>query len=83
MMVGAVPFGIIFGMLVTASPLTLWHGQLMSLAIFAGSVQFIAVGLIAGHASFAVIWATTFVVNLRHIFYSATLAPYVAHLPAR
>ncbi|CDY73772.1 FIG006238: AzlC family protein [Caballeronia glathei] len=83
MMVGAAPFGVIFGTLVTASPLNLWHGQLMSLAVFAGSAQFIAVGLIAGHASFAVIWATTFIVNLRHILYSATLGPYVAHLPAR
>lgn len=34
MMVGAAPFGVIFGTLVTASPLTLWHGQLMSLAVF-------------------------------------------------
>lgn len=83
MMVGAAPFGVIFGTLVTASPLNLWHGQLMSLAVFAGSAQFIAVGLIAGHASFAVIWGTTFIVNLRHILYSATLGPYVAHLPAR
>ena len=83
MMVGAAPFGVIFGTLVTASPLSLWHGQLMSLAVFAGSAQFIAVGLIAGHASFAVIWATTLIVNLRHLLYSATLAPYVAHLPAR
>jgi 4-azaleucine resistance transporter AzlC len=83
MMVGAAPFGVIFGTLVTASPLTLWHGQLMSLAVFAGSAQFIAAGLIAGHASFAVIWATTLIVNLRHVLYSATLAPYVAHLPAR
>ena len=31
----------------------------------------------------AVIWATTLVVNLRHVLYSATLAPYVAHLPRR
>jgi len=83
MMIGAAPFGVIFGTLVTASPLTLWHGQLMSLVVFAGSAQFIAVGMIAGHASFVVIWATTFVVNLRHVLYSATLAPYVAHLPAR
>lgn len=83
MMIGAAPFGVIFGTLVTASPLTLWHGQLMSLAVFAGSAQFIAVGLIASHASFAVIWATTLVVNLRHVLYSATLAPYVAHLPRR
>jgi 4-azaleucine resistance transporter AzlC len=81
MMVGAAPFGIIFGTLVTAGPLHLWHGQLMSLAVFAGSSQFIALGLIAAHASFAVIWATTLIVNLRHVLYSATLAPYVARLP--
>ena len=83
MMVGAAPFGVIFGTLVTAGPLHLWHGQLMSLAVFAGSSQFIALGLIASHAGFAVIWATTLVVNLRHVLYSATLAPYVARLPAR
>jgi 4-azaleucine resistance transporter AzlC len=83
MMVGAAPFGVIFGTLVTSGPLHAWHGQLMSLAVFAGSSQFIALGLIAGHASFAVVWATTLVVNLRHVLYSATLAPYVARLPVR
>jgi 4-azaleucine resistance transporter AzlC len=83
MMVGAAPFGVIFGTLVTSGPLSLWHGQFMSLAVFAGSAQFIALGLIASHASFVVIWATTLVVNLRHVLYSATLAPYVSHLPLR
>ncbi|RKP52763.1 AzlC family ABC transporter permease [Trinickia fusca] len=83
MMVGAAPFGVIFGTLVTSGPLSAWHGQLMSLTVFAGSAQFIALGLIAGHASFAVVWATTLIVNLRHVLYSATLAPYVAKLPAR
>jgi 4-azaleucine resistance transporter AzlC len=82
MMVGAAPFGVIFGTLVASGPLHLWHGQLMSLTVL-GSAQFIALGLIAGHAGFAVVWATTFVVNLRHLLYSATLAPYVARLPAR
>jgi 4-azaleucine resistance transporter AzlC len=83
MMVGAAPFGVIFGTLAATGPLHAWSVQFMSLAVFAGSAQFIALGLIAGHASFAVIWATTFIVNLRHVLYSATLAPYVAHLPAR
>ncbi|AGK47671.1 azlC family protein [Burkholderia thailandensis MSMB121] len=83
MMVGAAPFGVIFGTLVTTGPLAPWHGELMSLALFAGSAQFIALGLIAGGASYAVVLATTFVVNLRHLLYSATLAPYVAHLPLR
>ena len=83
MIVGALPFGVIYGTLVASGPLHLWHGQLMSLIVFAGSAQFIALGLIAGHASYAVIWATTLVVNARHVLYSATLAPYVSHLPPR
>lgn len=78
MMVGAAPFGVIFGTLVASGPLHLWHGQLMSLTVFAGSAQFIALGLLAGHASLIVVWATTFVVILRHLLYSATPAPYVA-----
>jgi 4-azaleucine resistance transporter AzlC len=83
MMVGAAPFGVIFGTLVSAGPLHPWHGALMSLAVFAGSAQFIALGLIAGGADFVVVLATTLIVNLRHLLYSATLAPYVAHLPLR
>ena len=83
MMVGAAPFGMIFGTLVTAGPLAAWQGQLMSLAVFAGSSQFIGIGLIAAHAGMLIIWLTTFIVNLRHMLYAATLLPYVTHLPTR
>ena len=37
MMVGAAPFGVIFGTLVSSGPLHLWQGQLMSLTASAGS----------------------------------------------
>jgi 4-azaleucine resistance transporter AzlC len=83
MVVGAAPFGVIFGTLVAAGPLQSWHGQLMSGLVFAGSSQFIALGLLAGHAGLLVIWLTTFIVNLRHLLYAAALLPHVAHLPAR
>lgn len=83
MLVGAAPFGVIFGTLVTGGPLANWHGALMSLTVFAGSAQFIVLGLLAGGAGFAVVLATTLIVNLRHLLYSATLAPYIAHLPLR
>lgn len=83
MLIGAVPFGVIFGTLAAAGPLGPWHGQLMSLLVFAGSSQFIALGLVAGHTGLAVIWLTTFVVNLRHMLYGASLLPDVAHLPLR
>ena len=83
MLVGAAPFGVIFGTLVTASPVPVWQGQLMSLAVFAGSSQFIGIGLISSHASFLVVWATTLIVNLRHVLYGATLLPYLQRLPWR
>ena len=83
MLVGAAPFGMIFGTLVTAGPLAAWQGQMMSMSVFAGSSQFIATGLVAGHAGMLVIWFTTLIVNLRHLLYAATLLPHVAHLPAR
>lgn len=81
MLIGAAPFGFIFGTLVTASPLPLWLGQGMSLAIFAGSSQFIGIGLMSSGASWLVIVATTLIVNLRHSLYAATLLPHLRALP--
>ena len=86
MLVGAAPFGIIFGALVMTLPnhaLGPWLGQLMSLVVFAGSSQFIAVGLVASHAALAVIWFTTLIVNGRHLLYAASLSPRFSHLPLR
>ena len=83
MLVGAAPFGMIFGALVGATALAPWQGQLMSLGVFAGSSQFIAIGLMAGLAGTLVIWFATFIVNLRHMLYAAALLPHVRHLPQR
>jgi len=83
LLVGSLPFGLIFGALAVSSGLSAWHALGMSLLVFAGSSQFIAVGLIGGAAALPVIVLTTFVVNLRHMLYSVTLAPHVRHLPQR
>ena len=83
MIVGAIPFGLIFGTLAAQGPLAAWQGPMMSATVFAGSAQFIALGLVAGHTGLLVIWLTTFVVNLRHMLYAATLLPSVAILPLR
>jgi 4-azaleucine resistance transporter AzlC len=55
----------------------------MSLFVFAGSAQFIASQLFGSGVGVVVIVLTTFVVNLRHALYGATLAPYLKHLPQR
>ena len=80
LVVGAIPFGIIFGTLAAGSGLSFAGTAAMSAVVFAGSSQFIAVGLIATGTSWPYIVLTTFVVNLRHALYSATLAPHVKHL---
>ena len=76
MLVGAAPFGVIFGTLAVGAGLSSAATLGMSLLVFAGSSQFIAVSLIGAGAALPVIWLTTFVVNLRHALYSATLLPF-------
>ncbi|WP_395823260.1 AzlC family ABC transporter permease [Collimonas sp.] len=83
MLIGAAPFGVIFGALVAAGQLALWQGQFMSLGVYAGASQFIAIGLLATQAGMLVIWMATFIVNLRHMLYAATLLPHISHLPGR
>jgi 4-azaleucine resistance transporter AzlC len=83
MLVGAAPFGVIFGTLAIGSGLPVWLTLGMSLLVFGGSSQFVAVSLISSGTALPVIWLTTFVVNLRHALYSATLLPYARELPAR
>ena len=83
LVVGAIPFGIIFGALAINAGLSATAAQAMSLFVFAGSAQFIAAGLVAGGAGVILIIVTTFVVNLRHALYSVALSPHMRHLPQR
>jgi 4-azaleucine resistance transporter AzlC len=79
---GAAPFGTIYGALAISAGLSPAAAQAMSAIVFAGSSQFIGASLFAAAAPWPVIVLTTLVVNLRHALYSASTAPYVAHLPA-
>lgn len=83
MLVGIAPFGIIYGTLAGVSGLSLWQSVGMSLFVYAGSAQFIVISLMGAGASAVVILLTTFIVNLRHVLYSATLQPQVSQLPQR
>ena len=83
LVIGAIPFGIIFGTLSSASGLSPWGALAMSAFVFAGSAQFIALGLLATGSHISLIILTTFVVNLRHLLYSVSLLPHLKHLPQR
>ncbi len=79
-LLGVVPFGMIFGALAIASGLSSAAAQAMSSVVFAGSAQFIAAQLLGADASGIVILLVVFVVNLRHVLYSASVAPHVRSL---
>ena len=79
-LLGVAPFGLIFGVVALAAGLPPAAALAMSSIVFAGSAQFIGAQLIGAGAPGLVIALTTLVVNLRHILYSAALAPYLKHL---
>jgi 4-azaleucine resistance transporter AzlC len=83
MIVGILPFGLIYGALASLAGLTLGQALGMSLLVYAGSAQFIAISLLGLGSGMAVILLTTFIVNLRHVLYSAALQPYVGGLSQR
>lgn len=75
---GYVPIGFAYGVLAGKSGLSDANTLLMSLIVFAGSSQFIAVGLFASGTGPAAVILTTFVVNLRHMLMAASLAPFLS-----
>ncbi|MEI7989738.1 MAG: AzlC family ABC transporter permease [Chloroflexota bacterium] len=79
-LLGVAPFGMLYGALAIKSGLGIIPSQSMSLIVFAGSAQFIAVQLLGAGASNLVILLAIFVINLRHALYSASVAPYIQHL---
>ncbi len=74
---GYLPIGMAFGVLAQKAGLTPLQIGLMSIMVFAGSAQFIAVAMLTGGASAPAIITTTFVVNLRHVLMSSALAVYL------
>ena len=75
---GFFPIGLSLGVLGQKVGLAPWQIGLMSLVVFAGGSQFIAVAMIGSGASLAAIVTTTFMVNLRHLLMSSALS---VHFP--
>jgi 4-azaleucine resistance transporter AzlC len=71
---GYFPIGLAFGVVAQKTGLSPAEIGLMSLLVFAGSSQFIAVSLLGSGAGFTAIVVTTFIVNLRHLLMSSALA---------
>lgn len=83
LLLGVAPFGMIYGLLALDAGIDKLTAQAMSSVVFAGSAQLVATQLVRAGAPALVLVLTLFVVNLRHALYSASIAPYVKHLPTR
>ena len=77
---GYIPIGLAFGVLAQKAGLGLIEIGAMSIFVFAGSSQFIAVSMLAGGAAIASIIITTFMVNLRHLLMSSALAVFLRRI---
>jgi len=64
------PLGVAFGLLVVQSGLAWWWAPLFSGLIYAGSLEFLLVGMLLVATPLASIALTTFLVNSRHVFYA-------------
>lgn len=65
--------GIAFGVLLTSKGFSVWLALLMSLTIYAGSGQFVAIGLLTGPFSLPTAALMTLMINARHLFYGLSL----------
>ena len=70
---GYLVLGFGFGIVLKASGFGVPVAVAMSLFIYAGSMQYVAIGLMSGGASLLTVALTTLMVNARHLFYGISM----------
>jgi len=83
LLLGVAPFGVIYGVVALQSGIPPLAAMAMSSIVFAGSAQFLLAQLVGAGAPLLVAAGAVGLVNLRHVLYSASVAPVLAHLPRR
>ena len=72
-LIGYLFLGFSFGVLLTASGFDFWYAPLMSVTLYAGSMQFVAIELMLGAFNLVNAAVMTLLVNARHLFYGLSL----------
>ena len=82
---GYFPYGFAFGILAKQAGLNLFQTVFMSLVVYAGASQIVAVGLLQAGETVLAIVVATFLLNARYFLMSAALAPFLGDwsLPQR
>lgn len=78
---GYVPIGIAFGFLFTQSGYAPFYAVAMSILIYSGATQFLAVGFLLNNAPLIEIALTTLLLNLRHSFFGLSLIGKFSSIP--
>ncbi len=79
-LIGVIPFGMIYGVLALSAGIPPLPAQAMSMIVFAGSAQILVTQLVNTGAPWVVVVLSVAVVNLRHALYSASIAPFLKRL---
>ena len=72
-MTGFLFLGMTYGILARSAGLAFWHPALTSTVIYAGSMEFLTVGLLTGGFAPLNAFALTLLVNARHLFYGVSM----------
>ena len=78
---GIAAWGLVTGVAMVKSGLSVPLAALMTVLVYAGSAQLAALPLLVAGAPLWVLWAAAFCVNLRFVIYSAHWRKYFGHLP--
>jgi len=83
LLLAVIPFGLVLGVTAASTAVGGLLGIGTSPIIFAGAAQLVTVQLLDTDTSIAVVIVTALVVNVRHLMYSATMAPHFSEWPRR
>ena len=70
---GYLVLGIGFGIIIKTNGYSTFLAFMMSLIIYAGSMQYVSISLLASSASLITVALTTLMVNARHLFYGISM----------
>ena len=79
-LLGVLPFGTIYGVAAISAGIPASIAQAMSCIVFAGAAQFVITQLIAAGTPALVVILTAFIVNIRHLLYSASVSAHTREL---
>lgn len=81
LMVGGIPVGITCGVMGVAAGYSPLETTVMSLAVFSGAAQLVALSIIVGGGGLALILLNVLLVNLHNLLLTSSLAPQLLKLP--